>query len=571
MGKRVSEIIVDTLIAANAKRCYGIVGDTLNQFTDAIAHSEMEWVSVRHEEVAGFAAGGESYLTGELSVCAGTCGPGSLHFINGIFETHRNGSPVVLIATQVPRSEEGLQFPQEVDQKKIYEQCSVFCEYVSHPDQARRITAMAAQAALNKGGVAVVIVNGDMFSEESDDTHDWAVHRPRPIIRPCDEELERIKHALDGAERIAIYAGWGCRNAHDEVVALSKKLNAPVAHTSRSTEFLGYDNPNGVGMTGIFGEPAGYHAVLDCDLLLCLGTNFAWTQFYPEKATILQIDTAAEHIGRRTPVHHGYVGDVKATVEALLPLLDQRDDRAFLDKMLGIAEDDEGTREDDAAENDPTLIHPQFVAQTLDRLADPNAILTADAGSPMVWLLRQITPNGRRVMLTSLMHGTMANAYPQAIGLAHAAPDRQVVAMCGDGGMTMLMGDLLTLVQQKLPVKIVVFNNGSLNFVELEQRVEGLLDNYTTLENPDFGALARSCGMWGARVENAADLEGQMREWLAQDGPALLDVTTARDELVMPPTLTAEQVSGAALYGIKAILHGRAKGLMEMLRDNFLR
>ncbi len=571
MTKPVSEIIVDTLLAANAKRCYGIVGDTLNQFTDAIAGSDMEWVSVRHEEVAGFAAGGESYLTGELSVCAGTCGPGSLHFINGIFETHRNGSPVVLIATQVARSEVGLQFPQEVDQKKIYEQCSVFCEYISHPDQARRITAMAAQAALNKGGVAVVIVNGDMFSEEADDKHDWAVHRPRPVIRPCDEELEEIRKTIGDAQRIAIYAGWGARTAHDEVVALSEKLNAPVAHTSRSTEFLGHDNPNDVGMTGIFGEPAGYHAVLDCDLLLCLGTNFAWTQFYPEKAKILQIDIDAEHIGRRTPVHHGYVGDVKATIDALLPMLENREDRSFLDKILGIVESDKETREDETQEPDAELIHPQFVAKTLDRLAEPDAILTADAGSPMVWLLRHITPNGRRVMLTSLMHGTMANAYPQAIGLAHAAPDRQVIAMCGDGGMTMLMGDLLTLVQQKLPVKIVVFNNGSLNFVELEQRVEGLLDNFTTLENPDFGALARVCGMWGGRVEKATDLETKMLEWLAHEGPALLDVTTARDQLVMPPELTVKQMSGAALYGIKAILHGRGKGLMEMLQDNFLR
>lgn len=567
----VSEVIVDTLLQAGAKRCYGIVGDTINHFTDALRRSDLQWVHVRHEEVGALAAGGESYLTGELSVCAGTTGPGSLHFINGIFESHRNGAPVLLIASNVDRSEQGLRFPQEVDQKKLYEQCSVFCEVLSHPEQARRLTALAAQAAINGPGVAVVVVNGDMFKETCADELPWSVHRAQPMVRPADHELQRLAQMIAEARKITLYAGIGARHAHDQVVALAEALRAPVVHTSRAKEFIEYDNPYNVGMNGILGNKAGFDAVDQADLLLCLGTDFAYTQFYPEHAKIVQVDIDATRIGRRSPVHLGLVGDVAATLEALLPLIDSREESAFLQASLETFAEDGKKLEARGEQPDASLIHPQFVAQTLDRLAADDAAFTADGGSPMVWLLRHLRATGKRSFLTSLLHGTMANAYPQALGIAKAFPQRQVIALCGDGGLSMLLGDLLTLVQESIPVKLLVFNNSSLGFVEMEQRIEGLLDSYTELRNPDFAALARVCGLHGERVEQADDLQEAMRRWLSYQGPALLDVTVNRMELVMPPQISAQQVSSTALFGLKAMLGGRADEVLRLIKNNFWR
>lgn len=571
MSSTVAKIVVDTLIAAGAKRCWGIVGDTINHLTDEIRRSSMAWVHVRHEEVGALAAGAEAYMSGELSVCAGTCGPGSLHFVNGIFESHRNGAPVVLIASDVARPEVGLDFPQAVDQRKVYEQCSVFCEYISHPDQARRIVTLAAQAALNKHGVAVVIVNGDMFTESSKDELAWSVHRPEPILLPSNKELNGLAEALNHAEAITIYAGIGSRNAHDQVVKLAGTLSAPIVHTSRAKEFIEPNNPFNIGMTGILGNKAGADAIERAEIMLCLGTDFAWTQFYPASSQIIQIDRDAAHLGRRAPISMGLVGDIGETIDALIPRLKIRSVSAHLSGALAQWEKDKQAYTVTANEPDPSLIHPQKVAQMLDKLASDDAILTADGGSPQVWLLRHIRATGQRRFLISLLHGTMANAYPQAMGIVAAYPNRQVIAMCGDGGMTMLMGDLLTLVQEKLPVKLLIFNNGSLGFVEMEQRVEGLLDSYTDLKNPDFSLLARACGIEGWRVESANDLAPAIRAWLAADGPALLDVKVNRMELVMPPHVKPTQIASTAMFGIKALLDGRTKEVISLFRDNFLR
>ncbi|RYH11324.1 thiamine pyrophosphate-dependent enzyme [Tropicimonas sp. IMCC6043] len=571
MAETVAEIVVDTLLKAGAKGCWGIVGDTINHFTDAVRRSDLRWIHVRHEEAGALAAGGEAYVTGELAVCAGTCGPGSLHFVNGIFESHRNGAPVVLIASDVARSEAGLNFPQEVDQRKIYEQTSVFCEAISHPDQARRITAMAAQAALTRGGVAVVIVNGDMFNATAEDKLDWSVHRPSPVLRPSDDELGALAEVLNGAPSVTLYAGIGARDAGPNVVRLAEALRAPVVHSSRAKEFIEPDNPWNVGMTGILGNRAGAEAMDRADIVLCLGTDFAWTQFYPEAKHVIQIDSDPTHLGRRAPIRMGLVGDVGDTIDALLPRLEPREDDSHLQAALDRWQKDRESYAESGENRDPTLIHPQSVAQMLDRLAGDDALFTADGGSPMVWLLRHLTANGQRHFLTSLLHGTMANAYPQAMGLAAAFPNRQVVALCGDGGLTMLMGDLLTLKQEGLGVKLLVFNNGSLGFVEMEQRVEGLLDAFTELENPDFAKLAEVCGLKGWRVDSADALEPAMRAWLAAEGPALLDVKVNRMELVMPPEVTTGQVASTALFGMKAVLDGRGKEVVALLRDNFLR
>lgn len=571
MGKNVAEIIVDTLIDAGAKRCWGIVGDTINHFTDAVQKSDLRWIHVRHEEAGALAAGGEAYLSGELAVCAGTCGPGSLHFVNGIFESHRNGAPVLLIASNVDRREAGLGFPQEVDQKKIYEQCSVFCEEVSHPDQTRRITAMAAQAALSQNGVAVVIVNGDMFTEQPQDELPWKVNRPQPVLRPNDQELDEVVKLIQASQKITLYAGIGARAARQQTVALADCLQAPLVHTSRAKEFIEPNNPYNVGMTGILGNKAGMHAVGDCELLILLGCNFAYTQFYPDKAKIIQIDRDPTQLGLRHPVDIGLVGDVADTIDALLPRLKKRDSHPHLEQALSRwASDKESYRQSESSP-DPKLIHPQHLTALLDKYADDDAVFTADGGSPMVWLLRHLTANGKRHFLTSLSHGTMANAYPQAMGIAAAMPERQVIAMCGDGGFAMLMGDLLTLKQESLGVKLLVYNNRSLGFVEMEQRVEGLLDNYTELENPDFAKLAEVCGIAGYRADNAIDMETAVQDWLRHDGPALLDVRVNRVELVMPPEVEAQEIASTALFGIKAVLDGRGKEVISLIRDNFIR
>jgi len=564
----VADVIVETLQAAGVKHCWGVPGDTLNFVTDAIRRSDIAWVHVRHEEVAGFAAGAEAMLTGRLTSCAGSCGPGSLHFINGLFESHRNRAPVVLIASQITSDELGFDFPQEVDYAPIYRSCSVFCDEIRSPAQARRKTAMAAQAALAKRGVAVLIVPIDISKATAPDESPFAVHTADPIVRPSDAELGRIAALLNAGTKIAVYCGSGCQGAHDVVVALAERLKVPVAHTSRAKDFVEHDNAFNVGMTGIFGVESGYHALMTCDTLLLLGCDFAWRQYYPDKARIVQIDIDPTHLGRRHPVEIGAVGDVKATLAALLPRLAVRDERGFLDECLSRHEKAVDALDRRAQVGRGGEIHPQYLTHLIDKYAADDAVFTADGGSPMVWVLRHTRATGRRRTIVSLTHGTMANAMPQALGAKKAQPDRQVIALCGDGGLTMLMGDLITAIQEKIPVKIAVFNNGSLGFVELEQKVEGLLDAYTNLENPDFARVAQAIGFQASRVERAEDLEAAVRAWLAEPGPALLDVLTDRMELVIPPKIEPAQFFGTALYSAKALLSGRAGDVWELAVQN---
>lgn len=567
MAKTVAAVIVETLQAAGARRCYGIPGDTLNHVTDAIRQSDIRWVHMRHEEAGGFAAGADALLTGELALCAGSCGPGSLHFINGLFESHRNRAPVVLIASQIVRDELGFDFPQEVDFKSVYQSCSVFCEEIRTPTQARRKTAMAAQAALAKRGVAVLIVPADVSSAKAPDEPPFSVHRTQPQIRPSDAELDHIAAVLAKGKKIAIYGGSGCEKAHDQVVALAGILQAPVAHTSRAKDYLEYNNPFDVGMTGIFGGEAGYHALMACDTLLLLGCDFAWRQFYPDKATIIQVDLDGSHLGRRHPVDLGVIGDVGATLDALLTRVIPREDRHFLDECLDHRKRTVGKERQHATLGKGGAIHPQYLTEVISRAAPPDAIYTADGGSPMVWCLRHIASTGQNRTVISLSHGTMANAMPQALGAKAAYPERTVISLSGDGGIAMLLGDLLTAVQEKLPIKVAIFNNGALDFVEIEQKVEGLLDTYTNLLNPDFARVADAMGLWGRRVERAETLEQDVYDWLAVPGPALLDVVTDRFELVMPPKVAIGQVAGMALYSAKAVLSGRGGDVKGIIRN----
>lgn len=563
----VAKVIVETLEAAGVRRCYGIPGDTLNHVTEAIRTSDIRWVHVRHEEAAGFAAGADAMLTGELAACAGSCGPGSLHFINGLVESHRNRAPVILIASQIVRDELGFEFPQEVDFKAIYQSCSVFCEEIRTPAQARRMTAMAAQAALARRGVAVLIVPADISGADAPDEPAFAVHRADPVTIPSETELDALAVALNSGKRVAIYGGSGCEHAHTSVIALAERLRAPIARTSRAKDFLEYDNAYDVGMTGIFGNEAGYDALMDCDVLLLLGCDFAWRQYYPEKAVILQIDIDGTHLGRRHPIDMGVIGDIRPTLDALLPKIVARDDSHFLDACRDRYRDALADQDRHDKIGKGNAIHPQYLTELISRHAAPDAVFTADGGSPMVWCLRHIAATGRNRTVISLSHGTMANAMPQALGAKAAYPDRQVIALSGDGGLAMMLGDLLTAVQEGLPIKVAVFNNSALDFVEIEQKVEGLLDTYTDLVNPDFARVADAIGFRGWHVEQGEDLESAVIQWLAEPGPALLDVVTDRFELVMPPNVKPGQIAGMALYSAKAVLGGRARDVVGVIRN----
>ena len=571
MSRTVADVIVETLEDAGVRRCYGVPGDTLNHITDSIRRSDIRWVHVRHEEAGGFAAGADAMLTGELAACAGSCGPGSLHFINGLFESHRNRSPVILIASQIVRDELGFDFPQEVDFKQVYAGCSVFCEEIRTPEQARRKTAMAAQAALAKRGVAVLIVPADVSSSKAPDEPRFSVHRTSPRILPSSGELKAAADLINEGKRIAIYGGSGCEDANRQVVALANKLKAPIAHTSRAKDFLEHDNPFVVGMTGVFGSEAGFQALMECDTLILLGCDFAWRQFYPSAAKIIQIDIDGTHLGRRHPVDLGLVGTVRDTLDALLPLVGERDDKHFLDECLDRHERAIAGQRKHAKRDDSTAIHPQYLTEVIGAHSEKDAVFTADCGSPMVWLLRHVPSTGQNRTVISLTHGTMANAMPQALGLKKAYPERQVISISGDGGLAMLLGDLLTAIQEKLPIKVVVLNNASLNFVELEQKVEGLLDNYTDLLNPDFARLAEVIGFHGRKVTRSEELEAAVQEFLAQPGPALLDVHTNPAELVMPPKIEFGQVADTALYAAKAVLSGRFKDVETLLVNNLLK
>ena len=570
MSKKVAQVVVDTLQSAGVKNCYGIVGDTLNNFASCLSRSEIKFVHMRHEEAGAFAAQGEALLLDRLTAMAGSCGPGSLHFINGLYEANRNRAPVILIASQVVRSELGFDFIQEVDFKEVFKGCSVFCEMVMTPDQALRKTVMACQAAISKRGVAVLILPVDVADSPAVDEPPFRVHVNRPVIRPSDADLDHMAEILAAGTNVTIYAGSGCVNAHDEVVELAGRLNAPVAHTSRGKDCLEYDNPHNVGMTGVIGMESGYHCILNCDTLLLLGTDFAWRQFYPRHAKIIQVDIDSTHVGRRHPVDLGVVGNIKDTLQALLPRVAQKSDSSFRDIHVQRHQKALKAQAERSVPGHHGKIPGQYLTAVINRLAKDDALFAADDGTPVVWMTRIIEANGKRRMFGSLLHGTMASGVGTAIGLQRSQPGRQVITMAGDGGFSMLMGDVLTLVQEDLPVKIVVYDNGKLGFVEFEQKAEGMLPTFTDLKNPDFGKVAEAMGLWGKTVTKADQVEAAVAEWLSQPGPALLNVKVEQMELVIPPFTAAGPTYGMAMYSLKAVLHGKGGEVFEMVTENFI-
>jgi pyruvate dehydrogenase (quinone) len=571
--KTVAELLVETLAAAGVKRIFGVPGDSLNGVTDSIRTSEITWVHLRHEEVAAFAAGAEAHLTGALAVCAGSCGPGNTHLINGLYDCHRSRVPVLAIAAHIPSNEIGSGFFQETHPERLFVECSHYCELVSHPNQMPRTLEIAIQTAIAKKGVAVVVIPGDVALAEATIQHPRLKFRPtESLLRPADGDLADVADTLDSAGKVTILAGAGCAGAHAELIALADCLKAPIVHAMRGKEFIEYANPFDVGMTGLLGFSSGYYAMMNCDVLLMLGTDFSYQQFFPEKATIIQIDNRGEQIGRRTKVDVGLVGDLKATLEALTPKIAPKQNRGHLDQCL---EHYQKARKglDDLASGTPGKkpVHPQYVAKVVDQLASEDAVFTCDVGTPTIWAARYLRMNGQRRLLGSFNHGSMANALPQAIGAQATYPGRQVVSFSGDGGLAMLMGDMLSLKQLRLPVKIVVFNNSSLAFVELEMKAAGILDFGTELHNPNFAEVAQAMGLFGVRVEYPEELSGALKEAFSHDGPALVEVLTNRQELSMPPTIELKQALGFGLFMAKAVLSGRGDEIIDLAKTNLFR
>lgn len=570
MALTIAELLVRTLADAGVKRMWGVTGDSLNAVNWHLGKDgRIDFMHVRHEEAGAFAAGADAAMTGELGACAGSCGPGNLHLINGLFDCHRNHVPVLAIASHIPSSEIGLGYFQETHPTELFRECSHFCEMVTNPRQMPELLHRAMRTALGKKGVAVLVLPGDVSLLE--------VAGPVPpfasplgtLPAPSARDVEEAAQILSAAKRVTILAGAGCAGAHDELVALAGKLEAPVVHAFRGKEHVEWDNPYDVGMTGLIGFSSGYHALKECDALLMLGTDFPYRNFYPAGAKVIQVDRDPGALGRRVPLALGIVADAGRFAGELAATIDDGRDPAFLDAARRHYLSARSTLDDLAQPRKAGQpLHPQFIAATLDRVAADDAVFTADVGTPVIWAARYLTMNGRRRLIGSFNHGSMANAMPQALGAQGALPGRQVISLSGDGGLAMLLGDLLTAVQLKLPVKIVVFNNGTLGFVELEMKVSGYPGTNVSLENPDFAALARTIGFKGIRVEDSDALEGALTEALAHDGPALVDVVTARHEVSIPPAIEIQQVKGFSLYMLRAIMSGRGDEIVELATTN---
>ena len=574
--KTIADSIVAHLKASGVRRVYGLPGDSLNGFTDALRRDGgIDWVHVRHEEAAAFAATAEATLTGELAVCAASCGPGNTHLVNGLFDASRSRVPVLVIAAHIPSGDIGSGYFQETHPQELFRECSVYCELVSTAKQLPHIVQIAMRTAISRQGVAVLVVPGDelLAAVEGHGTL-TPVKAAGNVSRPANQDLAAAAALLNSKGHVTILAGAGCEGAHEELIETARLLQAPIVHTLRGKEHVEYDNPFDVGLTGLLGFESGYRAMENCDALLMLGTSFPYREFYPEHVPVIQVDVRGEQIGHQVAVEYPLVGDVKSTLAALNLLLAAKETnehghlarmrahyahtRAELDKLADF-------------DHDRTPLHPQYVARQISEAASEDAVFIPDVGSPVIWSARYLAMNGRRRLIGSFTHGSMANALPQAIGAQAAIPGRQIIALSGDGGIAMLLGDLITLSQQHLPVKIVVFDNSALAFVELEMMSAGIPTFGTDLKNPDFAAVAQALGMYGVRVERPGELRPALQAAFEHDGPALVDVVTRRQELSMPPHVTGSQIKGFSLFAGRMILSGRGDEIVELARENLVR
>lgn len=564
----VADHLISTFEANGIERIWGIAGDSLNGFTDAMRNSDIEWMNVRHEEAGAFAASAEAEITGELAVTAGTAGPGNLHLINGLYDAQRSRVPVLAIASHIPAEEIGTGYFQETHPQELFRECSVYVEHVSDIGQLPRILSIAMRAAVEKRGVAVLVISASMFMTELPETKPEIIRKSNSRILPGEDELNRAAELLNGCKKVTILAGAGVAGAHDELVAIAERLQAPIVHAMRGKEHVEYDNPYDVGMTGLLGFSSGYRAMIDAEALLMIGTDLPYRQFYPE-VPVIQIDSRGEQIGKRVPVEVPLVGTAKDTIRELLELLKPAQSSRHLTKMR---DHYTKTREklDDLARpsRGSQPIHPQYLTRVIDERATEDAVFIPDVGSPVIYASRYISPTPDRRVIGSFAHGSMANALTMSLGAQATSRHRQVIALAGDGGLGMMMGELLTVREHNLPVKIVVYNNSSLNFIELEMKADGFVPFATELDNPDYAKVAEAMGIWGRHVERSKDLPRAVDEFLAHDGPAVLDVVTERQELSIPPSITAAQVKGFSLYALRTVLSGKGSELVDLARVN---
>lgn len=572
MSRTYAEQLVETLENNGVQRIYGVVGDSLNPIVDAVKRSSIEWVHVRNEEAAAFAAGAESLMTDKLAVCAGSCGPGNLHLLQGLYDSHRNGAKVLAIASHIPSQFIGSHFFQETHPEQLFAECSGYCEMANSAEQGAKILQHSIQSTMAGKGVSVLVIPGDVSSEQAVDAPQLqsTISAARPTVVPAQEQVQQLADAINQADKITIFGGAGCANAREQVLALAEKIKAPVGHAYGGKEYLHYDNPFDVGMSGLLGYGACSKAFHDADLLILMGTDFPYSEFLPEKTRTAQVDIKGENIGRRTSVDVPVHGDVAATCEALMTLVEDKPNRDFLDDML-VEQEKNLSHVVEAytkKHHQHTPIHPEYLADIIDTVADEDAVFTADTGMCNVWHARYINPNGKRKLLASFRHGTMANAFPQAIGAQFADRDRQVIAMCGDGGIGMLLGELLTAKLHDLPMKAVVFNNSSLGMVKLEMMVAGLPDFGTDHEHVNYADIANAAGMKGYRVERPEDIESTLREAFAHPGPVLVDVVTDPNALSIPPEISLEQVAGFSRAAVETVLEGGVGKMVDLARSN---
>lgn len=570
MEKKVADQLVEILVDAGIKRIYAVTGDSLNELNRAIKkNGKIQWIHVRNEEAGAFAAAAEAELEG-IACCAGSSGPGHVHLINGLYEANRANVPVIAIASTCGTREFGTDYFQETNITKLFDDCSVYNQIATLPEQAPRMLQRAIQNAISKKGVAVFGLPGDLESKPAEDIlSSLKVYQNEPILRPSDKELQELADVLNEHDKVTIYCGIGASKAHKDLVKLAGKLKAPVGYSFRGKMGIQYDNPYEVGMTGLLGLPSAFQSMHEADVVLLLGTDFPYANFMPSNKKIIQIDERADRLGRRAKVDMGLCGKIEDTLSVLLPLIEEKQDDSFLKKQLKkydkVKEDLDVYVKDPGKEN---LIHPEYVASVINNLAAKDAIFTVDTGMCCVWGARYIHATGERKMLGSFSHGTMANAMPMSIGASLSHPDRQIIAFCGDGGISMLLGDLATIYQYKLPVKLFVFNNRSLGMVKLEMEVDGIPDNETDMVNPDFAMIAMAMGFKGINVNKPEEVEGAVIEAFSTEGPVLVNVMTDPNSLALPPKIEWSQIKGMTTSMTKMMLGGNIKEVVDTIQSN---
>lgn len=571
MARTYAEHLIATLEKQGVKRIYGVVGDSLNPIVDAIRDSDIEWIHVRNEEAAAFAAGAESLITGELAVCAGSCGPGNTHLVQGLYDAHRNGAKVLALASHIPSLQIGSSFFQETHPEMLFQECSGYCEMVNSPDQGARILHHAIQSTVAGKGVSVLVIPGDISEAEAGEDLfvNSVIASGSPVVYPDPAEAAALVEAINEAETVTLFCGEGVKYSRSQVLALAEKIKSPIGHAFGGKMHIQYDNPFDVGMSGLLGYGACHDAMHEADLLIMLGTDFPYTDFLPS-GNVAQVDIDGSHIGRRTTISYPVIGDVGATIDNILPHVEGKSDRSFLDKQLRhhahTLDNVVGVYTEGVEDKAP--IHPEYVAALIDELADEDAIFTVDTGMCNVWAARYLTPNGHRQDLGSYRHGSMANALPQAIGAQFVDRDRQVVTFSGDGGLSMLLGELLTVKLHDLPIKMVVFNNSSLGMVKLEMLVAGMPEFGTDHEQVDFAAISQAMGIHSILIDDPARLREGLATAFAHPGPVLIDVRTDPNALSIPPNITWDMMLGFSKAATRSVFGGGVGRMIDLARAN---